>query len=522
MKKQLTFLLFLLPFVATGAKTVYKVTNPDYIGINQGSMEITSVKTTEKATIVTFKYSGEGFGYFNPKVHLIDEQGLFYKIIGQKGFHKDSLERFIPKKKGRYELHFQPLSANTQVFDLIEDAYSMGSAKYYGIREKGIPFSVTNPLLHNEGETSLPDIDFKRDTVVITGHVIKNTSGKNLYNKVTKHHYYSFRLDNKAQTVNIDEYGNFQMKLRVYGPTWSYLLINPGGMFVPVMLYPGDSINLQIDLDADKKVTYNSQNKKEFSKLMQCAPILSTYRNKWKRDTLDYKQITNESVKRRFEELDSLGLYLSGKYGLNRVETEMLRSHLSVMTAIDIVATTSYYLFKRYPRPESRKEEWEWLNADSPFFSCISNVRAESNVFLATPCWSELLSNHYLRENPRYYNLDANFHEKWMETKGELVKPYYDEKLQLIREYRGKDKNDNIFEQAYLLSNIVSMPFFVSTIGDVENTLPFLLQQFTEFRKLFYHPSVIRIASSLIHEYEQDEYSKQERFWNKKLEKEKQ
>lgn len=511
MKKQFILSLLLLSVVTAGGKTIHKVSNPEYVAMQQGTMEIVSVKTTEEATTITFKYLGEGFHQFVPDIHLVDEQDKHYELIGQKGFSEDSLKNLKPKKKGKYELRFKPLPTETRIFDLIEDAYYMGATRYYGIREKGAPFTVSNPLPHNEGNASLPDIDFKVDSTIVTGHIVGyNPEESTLKGIVFSQPSYSFRTSIERPSAKFDKDGNFQMKLSVCGPTWTHLVVSPSGMFVPVMLYPGDSIHLNIDLEAENRITYNSQKQKDFSKLMQCAPIMSTFHNVLEQDTLHYHRLTSESVNKRFEDYDELSLYLSGKYGLNRVETEMLRSHLSTMIAIDVAAITSYYLFKKYPRPTSNDEVWEWKKVESSYFNSIGKVRAESNAFLTTPNWSELLSTHHLFENPQFFTLFYNSLENVYTENSEdayTIKDLLNTILKRLREYRQKGDDDSIFEQAFLLCFSSALPVNIPT---TENQLTRISNNFNQYRQLFFHPSVVRMVGTIINEWEQKAYQELE------------
>ena len=558
MKKQLILFLFLLPFIATGAKTVYKVTNPAYVGINDGTMKITSVATTEKATVVTFQYPGKGFGTFASDTYIEDEQGIRYELIGQKGFSEDSLKRLVPKKKGKYELHFQPLPANTRVFDMIEDFYYTGSTRYYGIREEGVPFSICNPLPHNEGEANLPDIDFKVDSVWVTGRIENYNPEKCKFKKVIKYTPYLAEFGKEkfgTPMAIINEDGTFNARTRVVGPTWVYLLLAPerglnGVMFIPVMLYPNDSIDLCITADgrnSKEAVKYRSKRNRDFSRLMQCAPMIhvlldvTPYR---KKDTTEYCSFTPENVKKHFEDYDNLGLYLSGKYGLNRVETEMLRSHLSTVLAIDVIGETNSYLQNHcYPadRNSMTKKEWnmaekKWRDSNLPYYGIsFSNLRVESNAFLTIPDWTVLLSTHSLLNMPAYnkrshdfiinrmysiygkmpepdedgngffkqfeikYTTEIKEKEKYFEEQASRL--YYEWMLQLIREWRGKDgKDDALFEQAYLLCCTRAMP------RQHYYSLTYAHQQFIQCKELFYHPSVIRMASELLFNREKECY----------------
>ena len=546
MKTQFILSLLLLSVVTVGAKTIHKIENPTYVGIYDGNMKIVSVRTTEEATVLTFQYSGEGFGTFSPKSYIVDEQGNRYELIGQKGFNKDSLERFVPQKKGKYELRFQPLPDNTRIFDFIEDFYYITSTKYYGIREKGVPFTVSNPLPHNTGEASLPDIDFKVDSVLITGHITNYVPEKHKIKKVSM----LYRGAARYITPKVDENGNFEMKIRVNGPTWDVLLLN--GLHIPMMLYPKDHLDLQITFEDErnrKAVLYNSQLQKDFSKLMLCAPMI------WYKDYLRpikgedcspmYEQMTSESIQNRFDDYDAMSLYLSGKYGLNRIETEMLRSYLSLFIATDVTVLTSRYLFDLYEEGTSGGYQAlikKWINADSPYYGiCFSNVRSESNAFLSVPYRSILLSRFNMNHIAPHYKHEEDFnYYQWETILGRKIEPtetgdfpkvsdstieakkaeefeweyaehHYNWMLQLVRKWRNKgEKSDAIFEQAYFLGMISNMPMAPMFSSE------YLYQQFTLCRKLFTHPSFVKLAGELLWEREKECYQEIEDYMHNK------
>ena len=102
--KILFLLLCVLISATINAKTIHKIEKPAYVGINDGTMKIVKVETSETETTITFRYPGDGFASFLPSSYLVDEQGRRYNIISQKGFVADSLGRLTPKKKGNYKL----------------------------------------------------------------------------------------------------------------------------------------------------------------------------------------------------------------------------------------------------------------------------------------------------------------------------------------------------------------------------------------------------------------------------------
>lgn len=560
MKKQLIFSLLLLPFVVLEAKILHKMSSPDYVGINEGKMKIVSVKTTEESTIITFQCSGEESGTFSPKIYLEDELGICYGLTGQKGFSVDSLKRLVPNKKGKYELHFKPLPANTRIFDLIENFNSISSTRFYGIRETGTPFATSNPQTGNEGKNSLPDIDFKVDSVLVTGHIEDYDSLKNKFKIVSKFNVDFIGEEKSSETAKIDKNGNFRIKIRVLGPTWSYLTLGPengwnGVTFIPVVLYPNDHINLNINFDNEVnkiKVAYNSLLQKDFSRLMQCAPIFYTNPNVTHHSSMDsseYKMLTAESIEKRFSDYDALAIYLKGKYCLNNLEAEMLRSQLSVVTAIDIIGKTNRFLFDTHSEKwsvsdtEGKKKAHEnWRKSDSPYYElCFSKVRAESNAFLVTPDWSVLLSAHSMDQIPRHekhmrdfwINKHSAIYKKEIEITetGQILIPkdrftpemekikkefeqqqitlYHNWELELIRDWRKKNKNDAIFEQAFMLCSLRDMPIALNLVVS-ETELYDRFHKISQCRGLFYHPSVIRIAGKLLGERELEIYAELE------------
>ena len=570
MKTQFILSLLLLSAITVGAKTIHKVANPEYVAMQHGNMEITSVKTTEEATTVTFQYLGEGFHQFAPTIHLVDELGKHYNLIGQKGFSEDSLKNLKPTKKGKYELHFEPLPAETRIFDFIEDAYYIGGTRYYGIREKNVPFVVTNPLPHNEGDSILPYMDFKVDTVLVTGHIKNYHSAKSKFKAVRKHTYSPLdRSEINYVEKTIDENGNFSMNIRAIGPTWTYLTLHGNkdsrnAMYIPVILYPGDHINLEITLDEEniqREVTYSSKQQRDFGKLMKYAPItfvnmsITPLRNdnNYSEEYEEYERMTPESVQKQFDDYDALALYLSGKYGLNRLETEMLRSHLSVEMAIKVVGITNNYLLKVKSQPVQPGEDIKlrhskWRNSDSPYYGIsFSNIRAENNAFLVTPYWTNLLSAQNMQNNPRHEKMSNDFTiytkrfivgDTLRLTKTGEAPPsiiistpeqekkykifwekefewYYDWELQLVREWRQKEKDDTLFEQAFLFSLLSNLRIGVAT-GSLDNRLMSIAmtriyQNSIKARQLYHHPSIVRMASTLIEEIIQKIYQRQDK-----------
>ena len=540
MKKLLVATFLMLPLIAMGAKIVHKITKPDYVGVYAEAMKIVSVKTTEKATSVIFQYTGDGFSHFNKNICLIDEEGKHYELTGQKGLSTDSLGHLKTNKKGKYELQFEALPAHCHIFDIIEDLYDT-STRYYGVRQAGNAFTVSNPKEHNHGDISLPDNVFKVDTAYITGKV--ENINKNSEWKVKLLYDYAARLKGKnkhPQSAMIDEEGNFKLKTRVNGPTWDYLLVRSDNkqdesMLIPVLLCPDEEQNLQIKFREDVK--YSEEYDENVGTLMRCTPLMGfSAPLYYKKHFIDENgEIPLEKVKKHFKNYDELSLYLSGKYGLSRMETELLRSQLSTTFAMEIISLEYRIQMDKYYKGLSG-EEWKkahakWMDSTTPLYNiCFSNMRCESNVFWASTDRYNIFGGYYLNNIPPYSKRMDDFQfYKWKtifnkelkrETDGHYegisyeitpdnlkkvenfevkqLQLFYNWMLPLIREWRNKNGNDDLFEQIYLLSCIYSVPKI-----PYNSSSKYIYDQFTLARQMIHHPSFCRLAGEMFFEVEE-------------------
>ena len=556
--KILFLLLCVLISATINAKTIHKIEKPAYVGIYNETMEIASVKTTEEATTVTFQYGGKGISFLDNDICLVDETGKRHELIAQKGFTVDSLKRLVPKKKGKYELRFKPLAADCRIFDIIENFYS-SSTRYYGVRQAGSEFCVSNPKEHNNGDASLPEAVFKVDTAYVSGKV--ENIGSDAQWKVSLIYDYAdtnYGKKRKRASTIIDKEGNFKLKTCVNGPTWDYLIVSSNKkdnklMYIPVLLCPGEEQTLQIRFREDVK--YDSNSQRDFGTLMQCAPMMLYKKYSYSKPKEyfmdDYNAMTPEKVKNQFDDYDRLALYLSGKYGLSRVETELLRSQLSASFAIDMLYLANnnqhgtYY--KGVPDEEWRKARGKWIESDSPFYGiCFANMRCESNVYWAvTDIWL-LFSGYMMRQIPPYAKRENDFiFYKWKtifnreveksedggyegitiagtpenlkkvdDFDNKNIQLFYNWMLPLIREWRNKNGNDDLFEQIYLLSCIYSMP------NIPYKSSKYLYDQFTLARQMIHHPSFCRLAGEMFFEVE-EYYHRNNDEWEKKKGKEK-
>ena len=541
---------------AQAAKTIHKIVKPDYVGIYNETMEIASVKTTEEATTVTFQYGGKGISFFDKGICIVDETGKRHELIGQKGFTEDSLKRLVLKKKGKYELRFKPLASDCRIFDIVEDFYS-SSTRYYGVRQAGSEFCVSNPKEHNNGEASLPEVVFKVDTAYVSGKV--ENLDKDAQWKVSLIYDYAdtnYGKKRKRASAMVDKEGNFKIKTRINGPTWDYLMVSSDKkqrnvMLVPVLLCPGEEQTLQIRFREDVK--YDSNSQRDFGTLMQCAPMMLYKKYSYSKPKEyfmdDYNAMTPEKVKKQFDDYDRLSLYLSGKYGLSRVETELLRSQLSASFAIDMLflANSNQHgtYYKGVPDEEWRKARGKWIESDSPFYGiCFANMRCESNVYWAVTDRWLLFSGYLMGQIPPYAKRENDFQfYKWKtifnreveksedggyegitiagtpenlkkvdDFDNKKIQLFYNWMLPLIREWRNKNGNDDLFEQIYLLSCIYSVPYIPY------KSSKYIYDQFTLARQMIHHPSFCRLAGEMFFEIEkviQQDYDEWETEWGK-------
>ena len=247
-----------------------------------------------------------------------------------------------------------------------------------------------------------------------------------------------------------------------------------------------------------------------------------------------------------------LALYLSGKYGLSRVETELLRSQLSASFAIDMLflANSNQHgtYYKGVPDEEWRKARGKWIESDSPFYDiCYANMKCESNVFWAiTDRWL-LFSGYMMRQIPPYERRETDFiFYKWKtifnkevekkedggyegityadtpenlkkvdDFEAKSLQLLYNWMLPLIREWRNKNGNEDLFEQIYLLSCVYSMPHLIP------HSRKHIYNQFTLARQMIHHPSFSRLAGEMFSEIEkviQQDYDEWEKEWGKSKE----
>ncbi len=88
----------------------------------------------------------------------------------------------------------------------------------------------------------------------------------------------------------------------------------------------------------------------------------------------------------------------------------------------------------------------------------------------------------------------------------------YNWMLPLIREWRNKNGNEDLFEQIYLLSCVYSMPYLSP------DSRKHIYNQFTLARQMIHHPSFSRLAGEMFSEIEkviQQDYDEWEKEWGK-------
>ena len=505
------------------AKVLHRVDNPEYVGINDGTLELVSVKTTEKSTTLTFRYPGEGFGGFAAESYLSDEAGMRYRLIGHKGFSVADSSYLKVGRKGIYRLEFEPLPADTRVFDLIENLFHPHATFFYGIREEGTPMAVTQATV-SMGDNSFPDIDFKPDSVWVHGYIADYDTARYRFTDVAQLFLGGELTRDGSPKSMIETDGSFVLPLKIYGPTWTHLNLHSSksrfGYLVPVMLYPGDHIELRIsDIDkAEWDIKYTSRIGKDFSNLMHCIPsmclkmIVGGNPQEIRQDSIRYEGWTPELIDQQFDSYDTLASYLTGKYALNNVEAVMLRGELTNSLARDILIAINNYLGSKHPIHKDREE---WIKQESPYYNCLSRVYAESNAYLAIPSWQHLLASFIRSAMPRLSYVKEQYWQSMGNRFYDLpiakVKEGMDEQLyQVIRAYRQPKGDDAIFEQAVRFNLLDDARYWLYDTDKVTDTMTMIHELYNYQRSQLTHPSFVRIANDVITTLEEKCYQKVE------------
>ena len=505
------------------AKELHCIDNPNYISINDGTIKLVSVKTTEKSTTITFRYPGEGFSGFSSESYLSDEAGKRYRLIGHKGFSVTDSSYLKVSRKGTYRLEFEPLPADTKVFDLIENFFRPEATFFYGIREEGVPLAV-DQVVESFGEDEIPCLDFKPDSVWVHGYIADYDTARYQFTDVAQLFLGGELTRDGSHNSKIGADGYFMLPLKVYGPTWTHLNLHSNknlfNYLLPVMLYPGDHIELCIsDIDkAEWNIKYTSRMGKEFSNLMHCLPSMSLKMiiggnpQEIKQDSIKYEEWTPELIGQQFDSYDTLASYLAGKYALSNVEASMLRSELTNSLARDVLIVTNNYLASKHHMYEDREE---WIKQESPYYNCLSRVYAESNAYLTIPSWQHLLASFIRSVMPRLCYVKEQYQQsmgnRFYDLPLPLVKGGMDERLcEAIKAYRQPKGDDVIFDQAVRFNLLGDAPYWVYDTGKVEETMTVIHNLYNYQRSQLTHPSFVRIANDVITILEEKHYQKTE------------
>lgn len=509
--------------MSMSAKVLHHIDNPRYVGINDGTLKLVSVKTTEKSTTLTFRYSGEGFGGFSAKSYLSDEAGRCYHLIGHKGFSVADSSYLKVRRKGTYCLEFEPLPADTRVFDFIENFFHPQATFLYGIRKPDAPMAVAR-VVESFGEEEFPCLDFKPDSVWVHGYIADYDTARYQFTDVEQLFLGGELTSDGSPKSKIGTDGYFMLPLKVYGPTWTHLnLHNSNSLFnylVPVMLYPGDHIELHIsDIDkAEWNIRYTSRMGKELSNLMHCIPSMSLKMiiggnlQEIKQDCIRCEGWTPELIDQQFDSYETLASYLAGKYALSNVEAAMLRGELTNSLARDVLIATNNYLARKHP---IHKDHEEWIKQESPYYNCLSRVYAESNAYLAIPSWQHLLASFIRSAMPRLGYVKEQYQQSMGNRFYDLpiaqVKEGMDEQLcQAIKAYRQPKGDDIIFEQAVRFNLLGDAPYWIYDTGKVTETMTMIHELYNYQRSQLTHPSFVRIANDVITTFEEKHYQEVE------------
>ncbi len=484
--KHLSFfiLLFLaVPVLARSGRTA-NIDKPDYLALPSDGVTITRVKTTDKATTLYFHAVGDSaFSFSIPSCsYLVDESGRRYKMTGCKNV--EAGKDVCPGKKGlKFSVSFLPLPDGTERFDMIAEIFVNAGRYYYGIREGGLPLLGGKRTKQGCASPAVakvfPDDVFMADSMIVSGrfHDTGNYSVGGFRLEVAEYHdcIDSVATNMKfGYTIIVDSTGCFSAKIPVLGPSWTslYALKPKSPEFldkpftsathyapqaIPVVLYPGDNLHMDIYdyAGGDRRIEYKS-GKTDFGKLLNNCPMAAWLYTGTTDAAKAGKCAGKETAERRMDILDSLALYLSSKYRLGDVETQMLRTEYNVgcaRDAVDEANRVANRMIKPFlgggPKVRTLSDTLPYIIRHSGY-DVISRVKACDNTFLVVPSYKPFMRELMASSLSRYGSLACE--NDRCETKEERILCAENKVMGAIRAFRHKPAGtDALFEQAYLM-----------------------------------------------------------------------
>jgi hypothetical protein len=477
-------LLFISLHVTGQDKLLVNIDHPVYFTmLGNNEVKITRVKTGNKATILFFNYKGAPKSWIRVSscIYLVDEQGNRHQQVGTKNIKLNKNTPCGKNGERKYQISFTPLPIGTKRFDMVEDYYNNLRSEFYGIREAGTPFVDSHAVdTLNTAQLvakTFPDSIFREDSMWLTGYfdapeILKK--GK-VTLQIERRKEYLMKTNRKYReiSIDVDSSGYFKACIPVMGPSRECLRFmahyaDSMVRFIPVMLYPRDSLDIRIyDLDKPlQHVEYKSM-KIDFSKLLNHAPSFFQPGIRFmNHDSLDTSWAI-DTINKHIETLDSLALYIANKYSLSKVETQQLRTEVSIKGTLDVIYSLDNTLRHRQQSLLKRHKgivsndilDTLQLIATHPCYNVLSRIHACDNTFLTainnyiffhTLIPSALFCRFYsdLTMNGRFPSLGDNGANTdfYLATDSMFVS--------MLSNFRHKSgESDPLFEQSFLLNN---------------------------------------------------------------------
>ena len=385
------------------AKT--NISHPQYIPWNVSSIEITKVVTDDKTTTLYFRCEGQQGTRItvDSECFLSDEQDRRYRAVSTKGIVLDSVFVYDKKGSGVFSISFEPLPQNTKVFDFVENLHGWNSFRFYMIHDKKSEAALKKRLKsRNSPNYSFPAEAFHADSVVIRGRV----TGKRVFDRLSRASLYnlSLRLNNYDYArqylptiTTVERDGTFEMHTSTMGPAWAHIYYpHYGGFLIPVFLWPGDTIDLDVEHfgESHQKIHYRSHHE-ECNRLMNLCFAQDMYIRSDAVDNLPEEQMV-EICKRQLADYMLLCRYFTDKYQFTPTEQTLLEYDFQMYVWQRLLRNlyekdNQTGLFDNsYSTDEGRLTEWRQYNM-RPVYNFLASM-PNTNAMFAVPRCERFLS----------------------------------------------------------------------------------------------------------------------------------
>lgn len=323
--------------------TTPAIHNVDYVFASKlASINLKGVEQTDTTTNIYFSCKGVpgdivGIPHL---LYLDDMQHNIYRMLSSKNIVPGQSKTIPLSGEFEFMLSFEPLKDGMRVFDLLSVSREKRSFAFWGVHAGKYRVKTYidkysdygNLKLVSSGETVIRGT-FKS----VDGSIIPD-SVRVIHTLLDENAYRQKKRNNKGWSYVGDD-GTFELSEPVDGVSWAY--VDMPGNDIPIMLYPGDTIELKIDITLPfcYRTEYNSyRGYNELSHLMDADPrvtnplyLTENYSDPAVPDVLIQK------CKQARKDVDDLLSYLVKKYSLSDIEAHLL--HLELYTDIDCYQT---------------------------------------------------------------------------------------------------------------------------------------------------------------------------------------